>query len=112
SDSAAALSDDILVVNTLGELDLQFQSAQIIGPAEVTDLTSLGAIVLSSAETFGPQPSRLGPQAIVARVGYCQVEAAAGLPWVRAVLAAGAEWAAEPGETANLETGQAAVSSP
>lgn len=86
-ETVARLSDHLLLVNPWGELELEFHSAGRVGPAQMADLTALGAtILLSTGEVIAaPGPSPLGPQIIVARIAHCQVEAAAALPWVAAV---------------------------
>jgi hypothetical protein len=91
AEAVVELSDDTLVVNENGELDLEFQSAVPLGQSQMDDLAALGAVVLATTSASPPPgaPPRPGPYMMVARISYRQVKAAGALPWVVAVRPVG-----------------------
>jgi uncharacterized repeat protein (TIGR01451 family) len=87
--TAEALSDNLLKVNTRGELLVEFHSAQAIGPEQLKAIEALGGrVTISTADLVWPEGMQALPGlgVVVAWMPHDRIEAAAEtLPWVAAV---------------------------
>ena len=87
--TAAALSDNLLKVNTQGELLVEFHSAQAIGPEQIKALEAAGGrVTISTADLIWPNGMQAPPGLgiVVAWMPHNRIQAAAEtLEWVAAV---------------------------